>query len=360
MSVFKSLRYPSCVLVLLYCCSRLTAQPTPKRFAAFPFPVVYYTPETRFVGGVGASATFRARRDSLTARPSTLLAGAAYSQNKQALFYVQGQVFYDSARWYGFGEAGYYRYNYFFFGIGENEVPRTLYAVNYPRVRIALTRRIAPKLYTGLRYAFEDYNIRDTATSGPFAGGDIPGGRGSRVSGAGPIFLYDSRDTVLFPTHGFFAEASYIGHGSALGGSSRFGRAVLDVAAYKALGERTVLAMNSYNSFVTGDAPFQQLSLLGGGRRLRGYYEGRYIDRNMAVLQAELRLKVYRRFGAAIFGGAGVLGGKEDFLRVRNPKVAYGAGLRYTVNRRDHLNIRVDYGLGPGTSGFYLTIGEAF
>ncbi len=360
MSVSNSLRALLFAGLFLYCPGPLSAQPAPKRFAAFPFPVVYYTPETRLVGGVGASVTFRARRDSLTARPSTLLAGAAYSQNKQALFYVQGQVFYDSARWYGFGEAGYYHYNYFFFGIGENEVPQTLYAVNYPRVRIALTHRIAPKLYAGLRYSFEDYNIRDTATTGPFAGGDIPGRKGSRVSGAGPIFLYDSRDSVLFPTHGIFAEASYTGHGSALGGSSRFGRAVLDVAGYKALGKRVVLAMNSYNSFVTGDAPFQQLSLLGGGRRLRGYYEGRYIDRNMAVLQAELRMKVYRRFGAALFSGAGVLGGSRDFLRIADPKVAYGAGLRYTVNRRDHLNIRVDYGLGPGTSGFYLTIGEAF
>ncbi len=342
------------------CGTGVQAQRPAKRFAAFPFPVVYYTPETRFVGGVGASATFRARRDSLTARPSTLLAGAAYSQNRQALFYLQGQVFYDSARWYGFGEAGYYRYNYFFFGIGENEVPQTLYAVNYPRVRLTLTHRVSPGLYAGLRYSFEDYNIPDTATSGPFAGGAIPGGSGSRVSGAGPIFLYDSRDSVLFPTRGIFAEVSYTGHGSALGGSSRFGRAVLDVAGYRALGGRAVLAVNSYNSFVSGDAPFQQLSLLGGGRRLRGYYEGRYIDRNMAVVQAEMRVKVYRRFGAAVFGGAGVLGGAKDFLRVADPKVAYGAGLRYTVNRRDHLNIRADYGLGPGTSGFYLTIGEAF
>lgn len=346
--------------MLLYCCGHLAAQSKPKRFAGFPFPVVYYTPETRFVGGVGGSATLRFRRDSLTARPSTLLAGAAYSQNNQALFYVQGQVFYDSARWYGFGEAGYYRYNYFFFGIGEDEVPQTLYAVNYPRVRLALTHRLAPKLYAGLRYSFEDYNIRDTATTGPFAVGDIAGGAGSRVSGAGAIFLYDSRDSVLFPMRGVFAEASYTEHGSALGSSSRFGRAVLDVAGYKALGGSSVLAINSYNSFVVGDAPFQQLSLLGGGRRLRGYYEGRYIDRNMAVLQAELRVKIYRRFGAAVFGGAGVLGGAKDFLRIADPKVAYGAGLRYTVNRRDHLNIRVDYGLGPGTSGFYLTIGEAF
>lgn len=54
-------------------------------------------------------------------------------------------------------------------------------------------------------------------------------------------------------------------------------------------------------------APFNALSLLGGSRRLRGYYEGRYRDQNSALVQAELRVDVFKRLGAVVFGGVGAL-----------------------------------------------------
>ncbi len=86
-----------------------------KRFYAFPFPVIYYAPETRFVFGVAGSATFRFPKDSLNTKPSNVFVGAAYTQNKQVLLYTQFQTFYDNNNYYVYGEAGYYVYSYFFF-----------------------------------------------------------------------------------------------------------------------------------------------------------------------------------------------------------------------------------------------------
>jgi hypothetical protein len=102
------------------------------------------------------------------------------------------------------------------------------------------------------------------------------------------------------------------------------------------------------------------MSLLGGGKRMRGYYEGRYRDQNVGLLQSELRLDVYKRLGAVVFGSVGVLGSDESLLRLHEPKGAYGAGLRFSLTKRDRLNLRVDYGLARQSSGFYLTVGEAF
>lgn len=69
---------------------------------------------------------------------------------------------------------------------------------------------------------------------------------------------------------------------------------------------------------------------------------------------------MYRRLGAVVFGGVGTLGDSQTLLRLGDPKGAYGAGLRFVANRRDHLNVRLVYGLGHESSGFYLTVGEAF
>lgn len=345
---------------LLLSAVRCSAQKEGKRLTIVPFPVVYYAPETRLVGGVASVATFRLRPDSLQAHPSSITGGAAYTQNKQVLLYANFNIFYDAARWYAFGELGYYKYSYKFFGIGQAETPEVLYGVDYPRIKLTATRRVLPHLYSGLGGAYEDYKITDTATAGPLANDAIPGARGSRTAGIGPQLVYDSRDSVLFPTRGAFGTVGWLNSSPTWGADHAFNRYVLDVSFYQKLRPKVVLAVNNYGSFVTGDAPFQQQSLLGGNRRMRGYYEGRYIDKNLAILQSEVRVPIRGRFGAAVFGGVAALGGEEDFLRMHDLKYAGGAGLRFNLVRKDHLNLRLDYAVGQGSSGIYFTVGEAF
>ncbi|MFD1470212.1 BamA/TamA family outer membrane protein [Hymenobacter caeli] len=344
----------------------------PKRLALIPVPLVYYTPETRLAYGVAATATVHFRRDDgfAAARPSQLTLALAYTQNHQLLLYLPFQVFYDHNRYYAYGEAGYYRYNYYFYGLGQRAVPRELYGVNFPRVRANAFRRVgagagAGKLYVGLRYQYEDYRVSSVAAGGLLAGGTVPGGLGSRLTGGGLGLFYDSRDQIFFPKKGVVVDLSAFVRNRAVGAgpageTTRFDRYVADVSEYHALGHRAVLAVNYFGSFTVGTAPFNALSLLGGPRRLRGYYEGRYRDQNAALVQAELRFDVYQRLGAVVFGGVGALGDAQALLRLNEPKGAYGAGLRFTANRRDHLNVRLDYGLGPQSSGLYLTVGEAF
>lgn len=344
----------------------------PKRLALIPVPLVYYTPETRLAYGVAATATVHFRRDDrfAAARPSQFTLALAYTQNHQLLLYLPFQVFYDHNRYYAYGEAGYYRYNYYFYGVGQREVPRELYGVNFPRVRLNAFRRVgagtsAGKLYAGLRFQYEDYRVSSVEAGGRLASGTVPGGLGSRLTGGGLGLFYDSRDNVFFPKKGVVADLSaFVRNRAASAGlageTTYFDRYVADVSGYRALGAHAVLAANAYGSFIVGTAPFNALSLLGGSRRLRGYYEGRYRDQNAALVQAEVRVDVFKRLGAVVFGGVGALGGEQEVLRLGEPKGAYGAGLRFTANRRDHLNVRLDYGLGQQSSGFYLTVGEAF
>lgn len=343
-----------------------------KRLTVFPLPLVYYTPETRLAYGAAATVTVRFQRDAgdTIARPSQLTVGAAYTQNRQLLLYLPFQVFYDHNRYYAYGEVGYYRYTYYFFGAGQRQVPRELYGVHFPRLRLNAFHRVVPtlrrgQLYAGVRYQVEDYQIKRVTAGGLLAENLIPGSRGSQLTGGGVGLFYDARNQVFFPTKGLVADVAFWYQNRAVGAglqgqTTRFNRYSLDVSSYHALPKRAVLALNYFASFTTGVAPFNALSLLGGTKRLRGYYEGRFRDHNAALLQTELRANLYHRLGAVVFGSVGVLGDHQQALRLNRPKGAYGGGLRFAINRRDHLNLRLDYGVGRQSTGFYLTVGEAF
>ncbi|MGL4598090.1 MAG: BamA/TamA family outer membrane protein, partial [Bacteroidia bacterium] len=127
-----------------------------KRNRFYGFPILFYLPETRFaIGGVGVYS-FRFPNDSDRARPSFINPSFAVTQNKQVLLFLPFQLFPKNQLYSIYGELGYYKYNYFFYGIGNAQAPafRERYAVDYPRIRITALRR-GKKMYVGLRYWFE-------------------------------------------------------------------------------------------------------------------------------------------------------------------------------------------------------------
>jgi len=98
---------------------------------------------------------------------------------------------------------------------------------------------------------------------------------------------------------------------------------------------------------------------------MRGYYGGRYRDKNLLAAQAELRYRYSSRFGATLFGGTGTVWGVDDFS-TDSFKPNYGAGLRYFFDPEKGISVRLDYGIGEKRpnekrqSGFYISIAEAF
>lgn len=100
--------------------------------------------------------------------------------------------------------------------------------------------------------------------------------------------------------------------------------------------------------------------MLGGAELMRGYYEGRYRDKQFIGGQAEYRMPIWWRFGAAAFAGLGDVAPAIQEFRLSSFKPSYGLGLRFMVNPKEKVNIRLDYAWGQQTSGFYLEITEAF
>jgi hemolysin activation/secretion protein len=158
-----------------------------------------------------------------------------------------------------------------------------------------------------------------------------------------------------------FANFNFFNYGKHFGGSHNFSKLIADVAFYKKLNPKLILATQIFNAFAIGDKiPFQQLPQIGGPKAMRGYYQGRYTDKHLSLWQTELRFPIYKRFGLATFGNAAILGNEKSILRTNDIKYSYGAGLRFTFNRKEHLNLRMDYALGKDKNFFYITVGEAF
>jgi hemolysin activation/secretion protein len=145
-----------------------------------------------------------------------------------------------------------------------------------------------------------------------------------------------------------------------VGGDFNFQRFFIDASHYKAVGKQGVLAFNGALVLSAGNVPFHQMPVIGGTKRLRGYFEGKYSDKNLVVLQSEYRTPLYGRFGAVVFGGIGEVASTPLGWSFGTIRYNYGAGLRLMLDKTQRINIRADYGFGYKSKGFYVTIGEAF
>lgn len=330
------------------------------RLSAYPF--AFYLPETRLgLGGAGIF-TFRFKDEKPSSRRSQFQVVLAYTLNKQILAYVPYELYWQDEKWLAKGELGYYRYFYNFYGIGNDQPSDFVeeYEVYFPRVRVNLQRLIRPSLYTGIQYWFDQFDIRQTAESGQLASGEVPGGLGNTVSGLGWLTTYDNRDNIFYPTKGYFIETTAFFNKPVLGSDFNFNRYILDARTYVKFPWEHVFAANFYTGFITGVAPFNELLFLGGTRRARGFYEGRYRDNSMALLQAEYRFPLFWRFGAVAFTSLGNVA--EDYGSLGSAPLRWniGTGLRFLFNEQDNINLRIDVGFGKNSIGYYLTVGEAF
>ena len=337
-----------------------TASDSTKKVSIIALPIVFYSPETRLGFGAAGSMTFRLKGEKPDSRPSQVQLGFAYTLNKQLLFYLPFQFFIKDTQYRIYGEVGYYRYVYDFYGIGPEPGNREIFSVNFPRLRLNGVYQIKRHVYGGLRYWMDDYDIVETEEGGQLNAGTIPGSSGSFISGLGPVFIYDSRDHIFDPHQGWNIELANFYNGALLGSDFNFSKWSADVATYFANRWNHVWAINAYGEVNFGDVPFNQLALLGGNRRMRGYYEGYLRDQQLWVLQAEYRLPLFWRLEGVLFGGWGGVAPNIKSFKGKNATYHSGVGLRIVLDEKEKIKLRIDAAFGKQSQGYYLTVGEAF
>jgi len=81
----------------------------------------------------------------------------------------------------------------------------------------------------------------------------------------------------------------------------------------------------------------------------------------MFATQAEYRLSLPKKLGLVGFGGIGeVIPGGTQIFRAKNFLPSIGAGPRYQLSSKYHLNLRADVAKGKGSWTWGMGVGEAF
>ncbi|MBN2104509.1 BamA/TamA family outer membrane protein [bacterium] len=325
----------------------------------FAYPILFYTPETRLAYGA-AMTVFT--RDPKNTRPSSWIPMFVYTQNKQIIAKLLANLYGKEEKWQLDAWLGYYDYPDKFFGIGNQTTDDQKESYTAERVVIQLSPRwhIQSGLYVGVQYEFMHQQLSELKEDGTLILGNIPGSHKSQYAGIGALISKDTRDNIYFPVKGYYYSLQYAGFGSLLGSDFSFQRLNVNLRQYLPVRTRHVMAMQFYSQMIFGTAPFQTLSGFGGTQIMRGYYEGRYRDNHVLVLQTEYRFFFTELLGAAFFGNAGEVAHDFSHFQINQFKYSVGFGFRFCINPKEKLNLRLDVAYGKNTSGYYVEIFEAF
>lgn len=177
--------------------------------------------------------------------------------------------------------------------------------------------------------------------------------------GVGASLSYDTRDNLTAPEHGLLIEMQQKFFPRFLANKGHaFSLTEMSGNVYFPMWNGSTFAGRLHGRFTYGDTPWSMLSYVGGGHTLRGYYEGRYRDKNVVDITCELRQKIWKRWGAVVWGGVGsVFHGKKIPMKQLLPNA--GVGLRWEFKK--HVNVRLDWGFGRGgESAVCFGVNEAF
>jgi hypothetical protein len=190
-------------------------------------------------------------------------------------------------------------------------------------------------------------------------------------SGMGVMARMDSRDITVNAWKGIFLDAQILFYGPWLGGDNRYQMAVLDYRQYRRIRQQDgrILAWQLYSRMGFGEVPYGEMSQLGSPFGLRGYTWGQYRDRSMFYLMAEYRHTFRRgdgrlsRHGVVTWAGSGWVYDLQEpeFSLPEGPnRLLPNLGIGYRLEVQPRLNMRLDFGLGRNTTGFYFNVVEAF
>jgi outer membrane protein assembly factor BamA len=327
-------------------------------------PVIARSIETSWSFGTAVSGTFHINKKDSAVRTSNLQSLVLYSLKKQFIAAINGTIYFPGEKFILSQQLSYSFFPDKFWGIGRIAPDSNAESYNFRQFYIYLhgQRSVANHLYVGVIYEYQRLFKVNYIPGGLFDKENVPGRTSYHISGLGASFTYDTRNDAFAPDKGIFLQG-YFNHFAPIFGSDfKYTNYVIDVRSFIRTYKKQVLALQAYAFINNGMVPLRSLASLGGANSMRGYYDGRYRDKDQVVLQAEYRLPVYKRFGAVFFGGIGNVGHAGDYLSTDALKYSYGGGVRIALTKSEKINLRLDYGIARNgqSKGLYFQLGEAF
>ena len=310
-----------------------------------------------------AAYVFKLNQEDKLSPPSTIGLAGVFTNSGSRGGGIGGRLYFSENKYqttFAFGKG---RVNYHFFGIGR--IP------GKPPVSVLLhqggtaffgefLRNTWKNIFVGVRYQHRNLFVR-------LGGEQTPGGfvippidLKSTTVALGAHIQRDLRDSSFYPTKGSLFDLTGDFFAKPLGSKRTYQVYKLSYNGYRQVAPKQVVAYRAMACSANGSVPFYDLCMYGTNNDLRGYTGGEFQNRRMFATQAEYRRELRKRLGLVAFGGIGGVARNWNKFRSDQLLPAAGAGLRFTLDKKDHINYRIDW--AKGRAGHTLTIGiaEAF
>ncbi len=328
-------------------------------------PVMSYAPETNLSIGVGIKGLFKLKGSGEETRTSNIPLTFQYSVENKYFFFSGFEIFWPEEKYVLAGNVWIQSFPSLFYGVGQDTPRSNEEEFGFGKILfepIFLKKMFFPYLFLGSGFRYNKINQVEFLPDGFLANSEQTGSLGSTSSGIELAMLYDSRDNLLNAHSGMYLEFTHGFYGKFLGGTHRYELTRLDLRYFTQPFKKSpsVLAFQFMMHFSHGDTPLHELGRLGGDESLRGYFEGRFSDRNLMIAQVEWRQSISQRWGFTTFAGFGGVAPSVGQFSLRTMRPAVGVGLRFLIDPEERLNLRLDFATGQETIKYYFKVAEAF
>jgi hypothetical protein len=294
--------------------------------------------------------------------PSLIGAAGLVTDNGTRGFVAAGELYFKQNTYRTTAAFARGNLNYSLYGLGSGALQPKLPLNQTGQVLFAeFLRRLKWKFFLGPRFFSGSSLI--TLRSPNLGTVPVPPDVGlhTTLTSVGFRLQRDTRPNRFYATSGTLLDFTSDFFSQGLGSKYSFQSYKFTFNKYWSVAKQQVLAYNGFACFTGGQPPFYGNCLYGTDSELRGYIAGRYLDRYMVATQLEYRLALPMRFGVVGFGGLGevVPGGNQPF-RTKNFLPSGGAGARFQLSKKYHVNLRVDFAQGKDSHTWSLGVGEAF
>jgi outer membrane protein assembly factor BamA len=329
-------------------------------------PLVYYSPETTLAFGLVTMNFFKLSKDptDTITHTSNMRNAFVYTLNKQVVIDNKVNLLFKENNYWASTRFTYLNFPEFYYGIGNDTPDSNEESVSYQMINIEgrVLKKMYHSWYAGLQFNYQNmYNVSQKE-DGLLDTEQTTGYTGGTSLGWGLLSIWDKRDNALNSSKGYYAELSARFFSKKTGSDFDYHMFQWDLRYFRDLTKekKHILAFQNVATFMTGDPPFRRMGILGGSTIMRGLYQGRYRDRNLLAFQTEYRWQMLDRWALAAFAATGQVANHIQTFSLKDFKYTYGAGVRFMLNKKERVNLRLDFGLGKKTSGFYINLAESF
>ena len=296
--------------------------------------------------------------------PPSFLGGAgAFTSNGTRGLVLGGRLYLQENKYQTTFAVAKGKVNLDFFGIGR--IPgRDAIAVPLQMDGSILfvegMRNIGRKIFIGPRYQYRRLGASIDGVP-PLGGFEVPAiDIKSNSAALGFHVQRDLRDSTFYPTKGSLFDFTGDFFDQAFGSRREYQSYKIAYNVFRELAPRQILAYRAMGCSANGNVPFYDLCLFGFNSDLRGYTTGQFQNRRMFATQAEYRYEWKKRLGFVGFGGIGGVERNWSDFRTDRLLPAAGLGLRFNLDKKNHINYRIDLAFGREGRSLSIGLAEAF